>query len=317
MFGADDAAEASGVARVRCRVPAITYTASRRDTKRLSILNWVMCALHAALTLSAVISAADSGMTSGPVFLPRAQWNMTACALAGHGTGVRICPADGAPENVGSVSLTTVLVVSQSITSVFHAAQALQARYWGSVYVQWSILRGVKVWHWVEYILTASLIAHVTLYLSGALSIRTQLLGYAAQSTLMLVGLLQDLLRHSVRYAIMGINLARGLLIAAFVVGFYNVASLWAPALYELFVDAGGNTPPEFVKWVVLSEFVLYTSFGLAQLCFFTPFIVFGGSYTPRFVAEELVFTTLSLVSKAVLATAFSVCIVYNQCGGD
>ena len=91
---------------------------------------------------------------------------------------------------------------------------------------------------------------------------------------------------------------------------------MWAPSLYKLFVDNDDVDAPAFVKWIVLSEFLLYTSFGFAQLAFYTPFLLFGpGDYRPRFYAEELVLSSLSFVSKAVLASAFSACLVYRQCG--
>ena len=146
--------------------------------------------LHAALATSALVSSLDRGSVRVPVFWHRSEWNRTHCEAAGYPRDVQVCPASGdnVAERAGSVNFTMVLIASQTITCAFHLAQALQARRWHSNYIQWSLVRGIKVWHWVEYTFTAALLAHTILYFSGMLSIRTQLIGYAAQSTLMLHG---------------------------------------------------------------------------------------------------------------------------------
>ena len=286
-----------------------------RAQHRLEAVNWAAFTLHAALALSAAISGFHRGNVRVPVFWPRSEWNNTKCTELGFSPDVQVCPSSHSAEHIGTGNFTLVLIASQTITCAFHCLQALQARDHSSLYIQWSLIRGIKVWHWVEYTFTAALLAHTILYFSGMLSLRTQLIGYAAQSTLMLVGLLQDILRHSAMQGVLDVLAAKRLIVFGFIVGFYNVSSVWAPSLYKLFIDTQDVDPPDFVKWVVLSEFLLYSSFGIAQLVFYIPFLLFTpDAYRSRFYEEEIVLCSLSFVSKAVLASAFSVCLVYKQC---
>lgn len=282
---------------------------------RLQLLNWVASALHAGLAISAIAATADKGAVTVPVFSYEAEWNATACAR--HGADVPVCPASGAASKVGEVNFSAVLITSQLITAGFHAMQALQARSPSSTYITWALNRGIKIFHWLEYVLTASLIAHTVLYFSGMLSLRAQALGYAAQSTLVLLGLLQDVLRYAVVRGILESGVCRALIVVCFVVGFYNVLSVWGPSLAALFgePDRGEVAPPSFVKWLVLAECVLYTSFGISQMLFFTPFLAYGASARRRYYYEEVTLLVLSFAAKATLATAFSACLVYRQCG--
>ena len=288
----------------------------RERRKLLETINWIAFLLHATLALSAIASGLDRGSVRVPVFWPRSEWNSTYCQASGYSQTTQVCPSARRMEYFGDVNFTLVLIASQSITCGFHFLQALQSRRTSSIYIQWSLMRGIKIWHWVEYTFTGALLAHTILYFSGMLSIQTQLMGYAAQSTLMLVGLLQDLLRHCCIEGLLGFDAVRYIIIFCFVVGFYNVSAVWSPSLYKLFIDNSEIGAPPFVKWIVLSEFILYTSFGFSQLAFYAPFLIFGPlEYRPRFFDEELVLSILSFVSKALLASAFSVCLVYRQCG--
>lgn len=294
-------------------------------TSSIKVLWWLHCIafiLHFALVLSAIISITDVGTVHVPVFWPIAQWNYTACAIKGYDAGVLVCPSDTMPEKVGDVNLGAVLIISQTITCTFHAIQLIQTQQHDSIYITWSVIKGIKVWHWLEYILTAPLVAHVILYLSGMLDLPTQIIVYGSQSTLMLIGMLQDILRDYVvtnPISATSLRVVKFIIISSFVVGFYNVFSIWFPAFYLLFINSlrSETDPPAFVKWIVLIEFMLYTSFGIAQFVFFLPMVVSSNSRSLTyfsFIFEEITFTVLSFASKAVLATAFSMCLVYNKC---
>lgn len=285
---------------------------NERNASILMVANSLAAVLHLGLAMSAIISTLDQGAVTVPVFNHKASWNATQCSV--HGDSVPACP-DNEIEKIGRVNFSAVLIISQLITCCFHVLQAYQSRSLYSNYVRLSLQKGIKIYHWVEYIATAPLIAHVVLYYSGIFDLRTVLIGYAAQSTLMLIGVLQDTLRHGVLRGFVEPMVAKVAVSIAFFVGFFNLATIWGPSLYALFVDSGDADPPEFVKWVVLAEAILYSSFGLSQLAFYAPFLAFPTSqYVERFLEEELSLIILSFVSKAVLASAFSVCLVYRQC---
>jgi hypothetical protein len=283
-------------------------------SRTLFLANSAAAVLHAGLALSGAVSTIDRGAVRVPVFDHPANWNVTRCG-AEYGDDVPVCPSKEI-DQTGWVNFSAVLIISQLITCGFHVMQAWQARSTDSAYIRWSLRKGIKVWHWVEYIATAPLIAHVVLYYSGMLGLKTQLLGYSSQATLMLVGLLQDCLRHGATQGLLDVGLAKLLIVISFAVGFFNLGTVWGPSLYALFIDSAGADPPAFVRWVVLSESLLYSSFGISQLAFFAPFLILDTTaYVERFLSEELVLIALSFVSKAVLASAFSVCLVYRVCG--
>ena len=289
-----------------------------QQVRMLCRLNAIACLLHLGLALSAVVSTIDKGPVNVPTFWESSQWNLTACMRQGYGESTTVCPSGEIPDESGMVNFSAVLICSQLITCAFHGwlyMQTLSAHDNRSAYTLWSLDAGIKVFHWLEYTVTASLISHVVLYFSGVISIRSQMLGYASQSSLMLIGLLQDILRHCGIVGVLPVRQIGVLLVFTFIVGFYNVMAVWFPSLYVLFGDNDGADPPAFVKWVVLAEATLYTSFGIAQLAFFVPFLYNGATYRTRFYLEEVVFSVLSFAAKATLASAFSACLVYRSCG--
>ena len=283
-------------------------------------LNWAAAALHGGLALSAVTVALDRGTVDVPVFWGTAEWNATECRALGYGENVPVCPnfdpnADGHREL--PLNFSWLLICSQCITTAAHVFQALKSRP-GTWFVRWLTEYGVKLVSWTEYVFTAALTNHVLLYYSGQLDVRAQIIGYAAQSTLMAIGLTQDLLRHWARQTPREAFMCRALIVGLFVLGFFNLLSVWFPSLYVLWFDTPRDqTPPAFVKWIVLFEFLLYSSFGFVQLGFFLPFLVNVGQYTPRYLQEQVALDALSFVSKLLLNVAFSTCFVYQACGGD
>lgn len=285
---------------------------SPQQQHSLAVANYCAFVLHAALAVSAVVATLREGSVNAPTFWPGATWNATQCRADGYGPGVQICPSADAAEFFADVNFSAVLIISQATTALFHLWQALQAARPGSSYIQNAQL-GIKLFHWIEYTFTAAFIASVVIYFSGILSIRAQLLGFAAQSTLMLVGLLQDVMRHCALRRVLSFATARAVILFSFVIGFANVCAVWLPSLARLW---GTETEaPAFVKYVVLAEALLYSSFGIAQLAWFTPFLIYGAESTKRYFEEEMTLVVLSFLAKATLASVFSVCLVYRQCG--
>lgn len=283
-------------------------------------------ALHAALTVSALVSAAESVQTA-PVFEAWPQWNYTRCAARFGDSSIGVCPDTNGDDVrvVGRVNMTWVLILSQLATCAAHCLQA----YWlleEGLYLRLTRY-GLKLAFWMEYALTASTVAYIVIYYSGVVEIRAQVVSLASQTTLMFLGMLLDLLRHAslqFRRAAQApeSRVARRLCVPVFVVGFANVLTVWLPSLYKLSI--GDNDAPAWVFWVVLLEFVLYTSFGFAQLAFFLPFLTGSSPSRPdgdlperAVLLENLTLIALSFISKALLNTAFSVCLVYGLCQED
>jgi hypothetical protein len=289
------------------------------DFRTLRRLNWTAATLHFALVVTAVIIVFDKGSVDSRVFWGTAEWNNTKCAAMGYDEDITLCPnfdptADGHHEF--SIDFSWLLICSQCITSAAHVYQALLSRP-GTWFVRWLLQYGIKPLSWMEYIFTAALTNHILLYYSGQLDVRAHIVGYAAQGTLMVIGLTQDILRQwSLRFK-PDVGICKTLISGLFVLGFLNLLSVWFPSLYVLWINTPSDqSPPAFVKWIVLFEFLLYSSFGIAQLVFFLPYIIYDvEKYKPRYFAEQITLDGLSLASKFVLNIAFSSCFIYQICG--
>lgn len=93
------------------------------------------------------------------------------------------------------ISLVMILFCTQLTTFVGHVVQYYLCSKESKTFKELSI-RGIKIVFWIEYTFSASFIAVVTSYLSGNVDIKSLLLILSSQSTLMLVGLLIDILRY-------------------------------------------------------------------------------------------------------------------------
>lgn len=278
--------------------------------------------LHGLLTLSAIISTTKDVQTV-TVFESWPQWNYTKCKSAFGESSIGICPQTcpiedpNANKVIGDVNMTAVLVISQLVTCLAHCMQVYWLYSKSSAYMEFT-KKGLKPIFWLEYVITASAVAYVVIYYSGIIELKSQLVAVVSQSTLMLLGLLLEFARCiSIEYKnstkLIESRLMRHLCIPVFVIGFLNVLTVWFPSLYTL---AQGDTgAPAWVFWIVLLEFMLYTSFGFSQLTFFIPFMIYGNSPTQSAIlAENITMIVLSFVSKAILNSFFSICLVYGLC---
>lgn len=257
-----------------------------------------------------------------PLFDTWPQWNATRCRETFGPSSLPLCPETDLGElgKVASLELdtTAVVIASQMITALAHALQA------GLMHhrPRWSVIlnrRGVKWLFWVEYCVSASLIGIVVTYYSGLIGVREQLLVVSGQSSLMLLGLLLDLLRYvAVDESKERRHLSwvfRALCGWVFVVGFYNVLVVWIPGIARLFGHHGATEAPEWVVYLVLAEASLYMSFGIVELVSFVPFLMLGVAPSVQWLEmEQGAMIILSFASKFVLNAVFSVCLVYGVC---
>lgn len=298
--------------------------------KSLFVAHVCASALHGALFLTALVSVTTNGSQMVSVYEVWPDWNRTRCQAVYGDSALGICPhscQSHEPYNPdvrvhGSANMSAILLLSQLVTCSVHALQSYLLYTNSGWYVTLS-LRGVKVLFWLEYVLTASAVAYVVQYFSGVIELRAQLIGVASQSTLMLIGLLLDVLRDSGRlYQAQLLQtwsenfVYRVSSFTSFVVGFFSVSVVWVPSVSKLLSSDTGA--PSWVAGIVSLEALLYCSFGIAQAVFFAPFLLFGTQVSQaQAIYENMTFIILSFVSKAVLCTAFSVCLVYGLCGDD
>lgn len=280
--------------------------------------------LHGLLTLSAIIST-HKKTESVLIFDSLPQWNYTNCRSTFGESSVGICPHtcpdgdDYVSKVIGEVNMTAVLITSQLFTCMAHCLQVFLLYKNNSTYREFTN-RGIKLLFWLEYVVTGSAVAYVVIYYSGNIELKSQLVSILSQATLMLLGLLLDLTRCLYvvcqRHSVFGnweLKVLRYLCVLIFSVGFANVMTVWGPSIYELAKSDTGA--PAWVLYVVLLECLLYISFGVTQLLFFTPFILCGDPPSLHIiVGENISLIVLSFVSKAILNTFFSMCLVYGVC---
>lgn len=234
------------------------------------------------------------------------------------------------------ISLVMILIVTQTCTFLCHFTQYKLCTS-GSPTFKALSERGIKIVFWLEYTFSASFIAVVTAFLSGNVDIKSLLLILASQSTLMLVGLLIDILRHLKDVIDKNVDLAFremlgtdlslllhpqyydedapftrsmvsvccsldsyvALMLFIFTVGFFNLGCQWVPGLTKV-IDSIGSDMPSWVVALYLVEFALYSSFGVVQF-----YYTLWKRNRAYMLQEHNVHTLLSFASKFTLVLFF------------
>jgi len=234
------------------------------------------------------------------------------------------------------ISLVMILIVTQTCTFLCHFIQYKLCTS-GSPTFKALSERGIKLVFWIEYTFSASFIAVVTSFLSGNVDIKSLLLILASQSTLMLVGLLIDILRHLKDVIDKNVDLAfremlgtdlslllhpqyydddvpftrsmvsvccsvdsyTALMLFIFVVGFFNLGCQWMPGLVKV-IDSIDTDMPTWIVGLYLTEFVLYSSFGVVQF-----YYTLWKRNRAYMLDEHNVHTFLSFASKFTLVLFF------------
>lgn len=236
------------------------------------------------------------------------------------------------------ISLVMILLFTQTFTFFGHVVQYNLCRNKSKTFKQLSRC-GIKIVFWIEYTFSASFIAVVTSYLSGNVDIKSLLLILSSQSTLMLLGLLIDVLRHlkesllpyhddKVFREMLGSDLSFAcrpnyyetegggtlvrmisccpildsytlLMAFIFLVGFFNLACQWIPGLIKV-IDSIGTDMPTWIVGLYFAELLLYISFGLVQV-----YYTLCKRQKRYMLDEHNCHTVLSFFSKATLVLFF------------
>ena len=203
------------------------------------------------------------------------------------------CDAEDS-EEFGQISLVSILLVLQTCTFVGHVIQACLC-YRGDEDFKSLSENGIKIIFWIEYTFSGSLIAFVAAFFSGTIDIKALLMVLSSQSSLMLLGLLIDVLRYLEHLEHLEYlehledtkseisKHMRDLFgkwfywvpkALIFLVGFANVSIIWIPGLVKV-VDnfrkhegKAGSSMPDLVLGFYITEITLYASFGVVQLIF-------------------------------------------------
>lgn len=208
------------------------------------------------------------------------------------------------PNTHLDLPLAGILLATQLCTTAGH---------WLQFYLLWKdnnlfiafTKAGIKIIFWLEYTFSASFIAVITSYLSGYTDVKLMLLIISSQSTLMVVGLLLDILRH-IKFTHREVQriypfvfpgtevnifdttipsvyqkwlIEKGsfftykkTVLFIFLIGFFNLSCQWGPPLNKLREVVGSEGGPDsYIFGLYSAEFVLYVCFGIVQLVFMFP----------------------------------------------
>ena len=350
----------AGYTGVNLNLDAVIWLLPNKDKMQANLKSWEKCYqqglffLHMGVALSSVGLTVWFGIPKGRVsaWWGKATWGHQNCSPLFNDTS--ICPYQGehAPLKLG-IHFSLLLIWSQSITALSHF---IRWNYcccdWVDVLDGYQTEHGVKLICWTEYVFTAAMTSHVILHLGGMWDIRTQLIAYASQALLMVVGLAQDLLRaislsaqrrHSQERAAWALGedkcdlqesrrreqsqiesldsaCKKGILFL-FVIGVFGLMTIWIWPLLTLWfginLGSSDQSPPKWVRLLVLGEFFLYASFGVVQFVFYLPYLrgrIFEDIHM-RFWWEQFSFDVFSVLSKLVLNFVFSWCFVLHKCG--
>jgi len=254
---------------------------SDNQLKWLISTNLLACMLHLAL---AVLTGSIGNLAlEPPVYIVKNTFVFNSSS-AGFELVPRLEAAGGFPVTV----LTLTFFV---VTSAFHLGNVAV---WPTLYFD-SLEACTTPTRWLEYSLSASLMASIIAFLSGMRDQMMIALTAGLIGTTMTFGFLSELLNRPAaagdRWESGGSFAKRAV---AHFAGYISYIFAWSAILFSFFGGGGACAAPTFVWMVVLGQFILFSSFVVPQL--------YQLSHPPSdFYKGELGFIALSFVSKAFL----------------
>ena len=214
-----------------------------------------------------------------------------------------------------TVNLLVLVVVFTVVTIVAHIVYASRYKY----YIE-MIKSGANFYRWVEYGISASVMAVILAVLAGVRVQTSVWLVFAATAAQMFQGFV-------IEKAISQDHAASAQCIGALVVGWgllivvwYTIVEAWFSGLNTAYSEIercrnencsllGGfvrndnsTAPNENLKWLIIITIVLFSSFGFVNLWYFVHAIVSGSaSARQSFPKYELAYICLSFIAKCLL----------------
>jgi hypothetical protein len=212
------------------------------------------------------------------------------------------------------VNLGILVITFTAVTIIAHFWYAARyERYLGM------ILRGLNAWRWIEYGISASVMAVILAVLSGVRLQTSVWMVFVATLVQMLQGYLIEhaISSRSVRSAQCYVPLVVGWLLLVTV--WVTIGEAWFSGLDRATKEikkckneSGCNTikqetqeeatPSESLKWLIVAVIVLFSSFGAVNLAYFINAYAYGPlSAQKNFPLYEFAYICLSFISKALL----------------
>lgn len=251
---------------------------------RLFVLNLVACACHLALAVAVGVLA---DLALSPNLYKTKQ------TFVYDSTG-RYGGYDLRPRLVGLGSgfpISALVLFVEAFTALVHFANVLL---WPQAYAKCIAFR-VNYLRWGEYAVSASVMAAIVTFVSGARDVLVITVSGAIVGCLQGFGLLTELFNRDTRGGRWRSSSVALRLFPHFLA--YPLFATWAVAVLFVFV-AGGGAPcsPWYVTTVVVGQVLLFATFAFPQLW------VYSRPRPNSYGAGEAAYISLSLTSKAFLA---------------
>ena len=275
--------------------------------------------LHSCLVIylvAAYFLASETALTKQNLYDIRSNWTNTSGI-------VPACP-DAEGDIFGSMNAILLLLVAEIFTALNHGLTwtsltrrlngVLDFLYFRSNGNESAMeLHGIKITYFAEYSISASCMALVIFNVYGGyLDVKSSGWLFSGFALMMTCGTTLDFLRELRRLStdsnLKLIADIQSFLLTLFAFSF--LCTVWFPAMFQVFepVDPPEKGAPDFVKAIVLSELVLFSSFGFVTSAFQTYSRYWTPSnYTALFMAEGYALAILSAGAKTVLVLILSV----------
>jgi hypothetical protein len=224
--------------------------------------NWIAVALFACLFIFTLAALASRRRMDISVAVA----NTVVRRPPGDSSG-QLGPSDLVPEtqDAGRLALAPLLLGFIGITLVAHAAYALGARKQG-FYLR-AIEAGHQPWRWLEYGLSATLMAVLIAAMSGVRERSSLLLVGTLTAVTMAMGYMVE---QGLRATQPGVSQALRIGVPTFA-GWLAFGAVWAiigTAFFQAIKqarDGDGPQPPAWLKAIFWSQLLLFGSFGAIQ----------------------------------------------------
>jgi hypothetical protein len=244
--------------------PAIATGVTAGRLRGLRVWNLGLTALHLAQAVAIVVLAGDFAIT------------VTSSIPAGPpGSAVP------APDALFDVPIGWAVAVFLSLAALDHLVTATVAR---STYER-DLRRGINRFRWVEYSVSATLMVILIGFYSGITGINAVIAVAGANVGMILFGWIQELMNPPGRSTTTMLPFWFGTLVGL---------APWVAIAVNI---AGSATVPGFVYGIVVTQVLLFFSFGLNQWLQYREV----GRWTDYAYGEK-VYLVLSLVAKSLLA---------------
>lgn len=221
---------------------------------------------------------------------------------------------DQGTERSGSISLKSLIGSFFALSAAFQGVPAAVPALW-AYYRRTLLVNGVQPFRWVEYSFSASCLFLMGAVLNGTRDLYVMVITFVAMWTVMMLGLLQELVAFYFRRAEAlrpGLRLRNAPeFFLAHAAGWPLYMALWGTTLDSFSLSLRKNGAPAWVVTFYVADFALFSCFGVNQLVQMVRLYRLPASRPLERIAaqHECAYAALSLAAKSLTGYLFAVAV--------